>query len=71
MLALAVLIAPFAHCVSAIDTQVPVIDFVIVIFKTINVGITVIKILDACAFPMNIWIIVAVVLIPVIAPMAL
>jgi hypothetical protein len=51
--------------------DVPIVNFMPVIFKTIHVGITVIKVLDACAIPMNIWIIVAVILIPVIAAMTL
>jgi hypothetical protein len=71
MLVLAVLIAPFAHCASAVNAQIPVIDFVLVIFKAVHIGITVIKVLDACALYVDIRIIPAMVLIPVITAVSL
>jgi hypothetical protein len=66
MLALTVLIAPLTDYICAVYVDVPMINLMPVIFETIHIRITLIKVSDFSGTPNNIRVISAIILKPVI-----
>jgi hypothetical protein len=71
MLVLTILIAPLTNYICAVYVDVPVINFMPVIFETIHIRITLIKVSDFSGTPNNIWVVPAVILKPVITTVTL
>jgi hypothetical protein len=71
MLVLAVLIAPIAHYAGAVNAQVPIINFMLVIFETIHIRISLIKVFDTSSTPVDVRVVLTIILIPVVAAVLL
>jgi hypothetical protein len=71
MLALAIIITPIAYNISAIDTQVPIVNFVVAIFKTVDIRVAVIKIVNTSGTPVNVRVILTIVVFPCFYTVAL
>jgi hypothetical protein len=64
MLALAIIITPIVNNICAVYVNVPMINLMPVIFKTVDIRIAVIKVVDASGPPVNVWVVLTIILCP-------